>query len=147
MGLFDFLFGKKKADLKTEGKKDSKCGDLLDENSQRVVALTFRAGDFLTEGDSKSAEACYKHALAEGVRLLGLRHSLTRNVLSAYSMYLKAVQRNDEYIRFEALFWKTSPEDYQMGLLMGTVDPDVQEFLEKNADWVENWARQLSLGS
>jgi hypothetical protein len=120
----------------------------MDRNSQRVVELTLKAGDFLKKRDTTSAEAGYKHALAEGVRLLGLRHSLTRNVLSVYSTYLRASKRDGEAIRFEALYWKTAPpECYRLGLLFGEVKTDVKDFLEKNAAWVENWGRQMSLDS
>jgi hypothetical protein len=120
----------------------------MNNNVARVAQLTLKAGDFLTKGDTKSAEACYRNAFTEGVRLLGVRHSITRNVLSVHSMYLRAVQRDVEAIRLEAVYWKTgSPEDLKLGLMLGTIEPDVQDFLQKNAEWVENLVRQLSLGN
>jgi len=120
----------------------------MDKKSKRVAELSLKAGEFLRKGDPASAEAGYKYALAEGVRSLGLQHSVTRDVLSHYSVYLWASQRYEEAIRYEALYWITArPESYRLGVLFGSVESDVQEFLKKNADWVENWGRQMSLDS
>jgi len=104
----------------------------MDRNSQKVAGLTLQAGDFLTKGDTKRAEAGYKHALAVGLRLVGLRHPATRDVLSFYSMYLRASKRDGEAVRFEALYWKTArPDNYRLGLLFGWIRPDVQDYLDK----------------
>jgi hypothetical protein len=120
----------------------------MDSKREKVEGLTLKAVDFLTKGDAESAETCYKHAIAEGVRLLGLRHPVTRDALSFYSMYLRVFHRDEEAIRFEALYWKTaSPGSYRLGVLFGGINSDVQDFLQKNADWVENWGRQMSLDS
>jgi hypothetical protein len=123
-------------------------GTAMDRKSERVAGLTAKAAASLRKGHAESAEAYYKQALAEGIRLLGLHHSVTRDVLSHYSVYLWASHRIDEAIRYEALYWKTAPpESYRLGVLFGSVESDVQEFLDKNADWVENWGRQMSLDS
>ena len=118
----------------------------MDKKSEKVTALTIEAADFLLKGGTAQAEARYKLALAEGVRLLGLRHSLTRNVMSLYSVYLRASQRDDEALRYEALYWKTAPpECYRLAVLFDSVKLDVVEYLEKNSDWVESWGQQMSL--
>ena len=143
MGLIDSLFGKNKKSRHSQG--NMAYGDGMGSNSERVAQLTFKAGNCLIQGDTKSAEAFYKEAFFEGVRLLGLRHSLTRNVLAVHSMYLRSVERDDEAIPLEALYWKTgSPESFSRGLLLGSIEPDVQHFLEKDPDWFENVVRQLS---
>jgi hypothetical protein len=120
----------------------------MERKSEKVAGLTLKAVDFLSKGDADSAEVYYKHALAEGIRLLGLRHPVTRDALSFYSLYLRAFHRDEEAIRFEALYWKTAcPGSYRLGVLFGGINSDVQDFLQKNADWVENWGRQMSLDS
>jgi len=135
-----------RSSIHTDNNRDLKDGSVLDENSQRVAGLLIRANDLLAKGDTPTAEACYKYALAEGATLLGLRHLLTRNIISTYSMYLLAAHRNEEHIRFEALFWIADPQSYKVGCVMGTIDPDIQKFIEENSDWLQNWARQLSSG-
>ena len=135
MGLFQFLFGKRKAEPHPQ--------DSI--RSDRVEKLTLMADDFLAHGNCKSAEMCYNDAFAAGIRWLGLHHSTTRKVLAAHSKYLREAQRNDEAVQLEALYWKTGgPETFSSGLVSGGVEQDVQQFLEKNPDWFENLAQQLS---
>lgn len=120
----------------------------MDRKSQRVAALTFEAGDLLAKGEHQRAEVTYKLALAEAVRLLGLCHALTRNVLSLYAIFLRTSHRHEEAIRHEALYWKTArTESYRLGVLFGSISPEVQEFLETNGTWVESWGKQLSVDS
>lgn len=105
----------------------------LGENAARIAAWTIMANNLLIAGESDKAETAYKNAIAEGARLLGMGHPMTRNAIAAYSMYLKAVGRNDKYLRLEAALWKTSPEDYKLGRALGTIDPEVQHFWTRTA--------------
>jgi hypothetical protein len=117
----------------------------MDRKSKKVAALAANAQEFLRSGDSAGAEAAYKHAFTEAVRLLGLRHASTRNLLSIYTMCLKGSQKLGEALRYEALYWKTArPESYRLGILFGEVDSDVQDFLQANADLLEDWGRQIA---
>lgn len=120
----------------------------MDRKSRKIAELTLEAEELRTKGEPERADASYKHALAEGVRLLGLRHSLTRNVLSLYSTYLRTSQKDEEATQYEALYWKTGRvESYKLGVLFGSVSPEVQEFLETNGDWLESWGKQMCLDS
>jgi len=76
--------------------------------SKKVAALAAQAQEFLTNGDSAGAEDAYKYAFVEAVRLLGLRHTPTRNLLSIYTMCLKGSQKHGEALRLGALYWKTA---------------------------------------
>jgi hypothetical protein len=120
----------------------------MSRKSKKVAALASRAQEFLVQGDSVSAEIAYKEAFTESVRLLGLRHASTRNLLSIYAMCLKGAQKHEQALRYEALYWKTArPESYRLGQLFGEIDSDVQEFLKHNADLVEDLGQQVSLNS
>jgi hypothetical protein len=117
----------------------------MNRKAKKVAALASRAQQFLVQGDSVSAEAAYKHAFTEAVRLLGLRHASTRNLLSIYAMCLKGAQKHELALQYEALYWKTGrPESYRLGELFGKIDPDVQEFLKQNANLVEDFGQQIS---
>ena len=118
----------------------------MDKKSDKVAELTIQAEHFLKKGDHAGAETCYKQALVEGMRLLGLRHALTRNVMSLYSDLLRADQRDDEAIRYEALYWRTARlESYRLAMLFESIRSDVVEFLEKNADSIDEWGQQMTL--
>jgi hypothetical protein len=115
----------------------------LGDDAARIAALTIMANNLLMEGESDKAEAAYKHAIAHGSRLLGMGHPMTRNAIAAYSMYLNAVGRNDEYLRLEAALWKSSPEDYKLGRALGTIDPEVQTFLDQDSGPTKDSVRHL----
>ena len=65
--------------------------------------------------------------------------------MSLYSVYLRASQRDDEALRYEALYWITAPpECYRLAVLFDSVKSEVVEYLGKNSDWVESWGEQMS---
>ena len=120
----------------------------MNRKEKKVAALASQARQLLAKRDSARAEAVYKHAFTESVRLLGLRHSSTRNLLSIYAMCLKGARKHEQALRYEALYWKTARlESYRLGVLFGDIDSDVQEFLAHNADLVEDLGQQISLNA
>jgi hypothetical protein len=117
----------------------------MNRKEKKVATLAAKAQEFLIKEDCLGAEVAYKYAFTESVRLLGLRHPSTRNLLSIYTMCLKAVQKHEQALRHEALFWKTGrPESYRLGVLFGDVDSDLREFLDNNADLIEDFGQQIS---
>jgi len=87
---------------------DPEAQPFMDRKSKKVAALAAQVQEFLTNGDSAGAEDAYKYAFVEAVRLLGLRHTSTRDLLSIYTMCLKGSQKHGEALRLGALYWKTA---------------------------------------